>query len=803
MLADLRFAVRSLVQAPGFTILVILTLALGVGANTAFFSVLNGVLLRPLAYDEPERVMTLWESNPAMALEQDQVSGGTYRDWREGSRTFEEMAAYRYTGYVLSDVDDPARVSSVQVTPSLFPVLGVAPLIGSPFDAEETVQSDGHLTLLSHGLWTRRYAGDPQIVGSSILLDGEPYLVVGVMPLDFEFPPDDDAVELWTPLIINPSTAQVRGMRVYNVVGRLAPDVGLAEARDELQALTAEIARQYPDTNRGWSVNITPAHEQLVGDARPLLAILVGAAGFVLLIACVNIASLQLARSTERQNEFAIRAALGAGRGRLIRRSALESLVLALVGGLVGLAVAYAGVGVLRSIIPPDFPRMRELGIDATVVAFTALSAIGAGVVFGLVPAVRAMRPTLSAVLQEDSRGASGDRRSRRLLDFMVATEVCLALVLFVGAGLMVRSFARLTSVDPGFRTENVLSVALSLPESTYDRPPRMQQFFTELIADISNIPGVRVVGATTALPMSAVGQDFDLPFQIEGEEELRQAERPRSQYRSVMPGYFRALGIPLLRGRLIDASDWAENVPVMVINDTMARLYFPGKDPLGKFLGVPMAGRIEIVGVVGDVRHGSLQSEVQPEMYVSYQQFSLRNMTLVVYTEADPEGVSTVVRERIRVLDPGLPVTRIATMEQLISESVAQPRFNMVLLVGLAASALLLAAVGIYGVVSYSVAQRTGEIGVRMALGADAGATRVLVIRQAMTVVALGVAAGLAAAVAVGRLMSGLLYGIGPNDPLTLLVSSVVLLGVAAAAAAVPAARATRVDPVVALRAG
>jgi predicted permease len=387
------------------------------------------------------------------------------------------------------------------------------------------------------------------------------------------------------------------------------------------------------------------------------------------------------------------------------------------------------------------------------------------------------------------------------LLDGMVAAEVCLALVLFVGAGLMVRSFARLSAVDPGFRTEDVLSVTLSLPSSTYDRP-RMQQFFSELIVDISNIPGVLAAGAVTSLPMSAVGQDFDLPFQIEGQEELRQAERPRSQYRSVMPGYFRALGIPLMRGRLIDASDWAENVPVMVINDTMARLYFAERDPLGQFLGVPMAGRIEIVGIVGDVRHSSLQSEVQPEMYVSYQQFSLPNMTLVVHTEADPGSISALVRDRVRAIDPDLPITQIATMEELISVSLAQPRFNMVLLVGLAASALILAAIGIYGVVSYSVAQRTGEIGVRMALGADAGATRALVIRQAMTVVALGVAAGLAMTFVVSRLIAGLLYGVSQNDPLTLFASAVVLLAVAAAAAAIPAARATRVDPVVALRA-
>ncbi len=801
MLADLRFAIRSLVHAPAFTALVILTLALGIGANTAFFSVLNGVLLRPLAYEDPERVMTLWESNPSMGLDQDQVSGGTYQDWRDGSRTFGDMAAYRYDGHVLSDIDEPARVSSVAVTASLFSVLGVPPFVGASFSADEAAQSDGYLALLSHGLWTRRYGADPQLVGSAIQLDGEPYVVVGVMPPDFEFPPDDDSVELWTPLIINPRVAQVRAMRTYNVVGRLAPDAGLAEARDELEALTSEIARQYPDSNRGWTVNITPAHEQLVGDARPLLAVLVGAAAFVLLIACVNIANLQLARSTERQSEFAVRAALGAGRGLLIRRSAVESLVLAVAGGLVGLVVGYWGVSFLRSVMPPGLPRTSEIGIDVTVVAFTAVSAIGAGIVFGLVPALRAMRTTLSAVLQEDSRGASGDRRSRRLLDFMVAAEVCLALVLFVGAGLMVRSFTRLSAVDPGFRTENVLSVSLSLPDSAYTRP-QMQQFFSELIADIGNIPGVQAAGAVTSLPMSAVGQDFDLPFQIEGRDEVTQAERPRSQYRSVMPGYFRALGIPLQRGRLIDASDWAENVPVMVINDTMARLYFSERDPIGQFLGVPMAGRIEIIGIVGDVRHGSLQSAVQPEMFVSYRQFSLSDMTVVVHAEADPASISALVRDRVRAIDPDLPVTRIATMEQLISESLAQPRFNMVLLVGLAASALILAAVGIYGVVSYSVAQRTGEIGVRMALGADAGATKALIIRQAMTVVALGVAAGLAATFAVTRLMSGLLYGVGPNDPLTLLVSATVLLGIAAAAAAIPAARATRVDPVVALRA-
>ncbi|MGD8818037.1 MAG: ABC transporter permease, partial [Acidobacteriota bacterium] len=484
----------------------------------------------------------------------------------------------------------------------------------------------------------------------------------------------------------------------------------------------------------------------------------------------------------------------------LIRRSAMESLVLALAGGMCGLVAAYWGVAFLRSIIPADVPRAREIGIDPLVIGFTALTAIGAGVVFGVVPALRAMRTRLSAVLQEESRGASGDLRSRRLLDGLVAAEVCLALVLFVGAGLMVRSFLRITAVDPGFRTDDVLSVSFSLPRSVYDNH-RMMNFFNELLPDLAAVPGVRAVGATSALPMSAVGNDFDLPFQIEGQDEVPQAERPRSQYRSVTPGYFQALGIPLLRGRLIEQSDWAENVPVMVINETMARLWFPGEDPLGKFLGVPMAGRIEIVGIVGDVRHASLQSEVQPEMYVSYQQFAISDMTVAVYSDAGPASLAGIVRDRIRRLDPALPLTQTATMDELISESLAQPRFNMILLVGLASSALLLAAVGIYGVVSYSVVQRSGEIGVRMALGADASATRTLVIREAMTVAAIGVAVGLAATFAVARFIAGLLYGVGANDPLTLVVGATALIGIAAFAAALPAARATRIDPAAALR--
>ncbi len=801
MLQDIRFAFRSLARTPGFTAVIILTLALGMGVNTAIFSVLNGVLFRPLDYDEPDRVMTLWESSPQLGIDQEQVAGDTYRDWRDQARSFESMAAYRYGGHILSDVDEPERISTVAVSPSLFRVLGVVPALGRTFTAFDDETEDEYLAILSHGLWARRFGSDTGIIDSVIRLDDNPYTVVGVMPQGFEFPPDDSDVAVWTPLIVNPRSASVRAMRVYNVVGRLTEQATPEQARAELDAIAAEIARQYPDSNKGWGANITSAHEQLVGDTKPLLAVLGGAAGLVLLIGCVNITNLMLARSSAQEREFAIRATLGAGRHRLIRRSLVESLTLAGIGGTVGLIFAFWGVGFLRGVIPDNVPRLGEIQIDLTVLAFTAAASLIAGLLFGLVPAVRAMRPSLSEVLQEGGRGAFGGRRSRRLLDVMVAVEVALALLLLVGAGLLIRSFSSLLDVDPGFRTTGVVTVALSLPESTYPDRPSMVRFFNELVDHTAELPGVEAAGAVTALPMSSVGMDFDLPFQIPGLESASPSERPRADYRSVIPGYFSALGIPLVRGRLIDDFDREENRPVMVINETMAELYFADVDPIGRILGVPMAGQIEIIGVVGDVRHSGLGSETRPEMFVSYEQFPLRDMHVVAYSRNDPDRVIAAVREQIATLDPGLPITSVATMEELISGSLAQPRFNMVLLIGMAACALALAGVGIYGVTSYSVGQRTNEIGIRMALGADAGHTMKLVVSQALLFVLAGVALGAVGSFGVNRLITGLLFGVTANDPTTLITVVLLLLAVASGAAFVPARRATRVDPIVTLR--
>lgn len=801
MLKDIRFALRSLSRSPGFSAVIIATLALGIGVNTAIFSLVNGMLLRPLPFHDPERLVTLWETAPQLGIEQDEVGGGTFADWRERTESYEALAAYSYGSVVLTGVDEPRQIGRVQVSPSLFGVLGVQPVLGRSFRATEELEGDDRVVIVSNDLWTTRFGASRDLIGSAITLNDEPYVVVGVMPPGFEFPPDDNAVDLWTPLTISPAMLQFRSMRFYGVVGRLAEGVSIEQARAELEAVAAGIAEENPESNRGWSATVRSALDQVVGDRSTLLAVLSGAAGFVLLIGCVNIANLLMARSSSQAKEFALRATLGASRTSLIRRSFAESFVLAVIGGGAGLVLAFWGVDLLRSVLPADLPRIREVRIDGTVFAFTAVVSLGAGVLFGLLPAIRSMRPRLSEVLQEGGAGTLGGRQARRLLNSMVAAEVALALMLVVGAGVMVRSFTALLAVDPGFRTEGVLSVALALPESKYGDRDSQRLFYNELVDRLAAIPGVQAAGAVTALPMSPAGTDFDAPIELESGEARLMAEQPRVKYRTVIPGYFEAMGIPLVRGRLIDRFDREEGNPVMVINEAMERLLFPGKDPIGQAMGVPMAGRIEVIGVVGDVRHYGLDEEAGPEMFVSYQNFPLRDMHLVIWSDLDPAKLVAAARAEIKLMDPALPISRVATIEELLSTSLAQPRFNMALLIGFAVCALVLAAVGIYGVISYSVVQRSGEIGMRMALGADAGDTFRLVVGQALGYVVAGGVLGLAGALAVSRLISGLLFGVSLLDPVTLIAGFFILMMVAAAAASIPARRATRVDPVSALR--
>jgi predicted permease len=593
-------------------------------------------------------------------------------------------------------------------------------------------------------------------------------------------------------------------MRVYNVVGRLESGVDPTMARGELAALAAEIAAEYPASNTGWTAAVTPALDQVLGDTQALLLLLSGAAALVLLIGCANVASLLLARATRQQGEYAIRATLGARTGHLMRRSIAESVLLVTAGGGVGLVATVWGVSVLRAVLPAEVPRVENIAVDGTVLLFAVAVSVLAGLAFGLAPALQAIRPRLGELLQVSATGGVGGRFRRRTLGALVSTEVALALMLLVSSTALVRSLNRLLDVDPGFRTEGVVSVALELPETQYGGRERQQQFYNELVDRVAALAGVSDAGAVSALPMSALGTEFDLPFEIPGRDAPTPGERPRAEYRAVIPGYFATLGIPLMRGRLLDHFDRDEGRPVMVINESMERIFFSNGDAIGQRLGVPMAGAIEIVGVVGDVKHSGLGENSRPEMFVSYQNFPVSEMHVVARTDPETTG-STIraIREVIRSLDPELPVAGSATVADLVSSSVTGTRFNAMLLAIFSACALLLAAVGIYGVVSYSVEQRTREIGMRMALGAGAGDTMRLVLRQALGFVAVGSVVGVTGAVLASRWIRGLLFEVSAFSPLPVAGVLVFLFGVAVIAAGVPTRRAMHIDPVAALRDG
>lgn len=700
----------------------------------------------------------------------------------------------------MGGVQEPIRISGARISPSIFEVLGVRPAIGRPFREEEAVPGNNFVVIVSHGFWTQRFGSDPDIVGTAIVLGDDVFTVVGVMPPRFEFPPDADGVQIWRPLAIDPRLVDVRAMRTFNVVGRLESDVSVDQGRSEMAAISGGIAEENPETNRGWGVDVTPALEQVVGDFRTLVIVLAGAAGMVLLIGCVNIANLVLARASVTQREFAIRATLGAGRGRLLRRSLAETTALVLLGGGLGVGLAFIGVMMLGRLLPPEVPRIDEIGMDFTVLAFAAVASVLAGFIFGLYPAIRAMTPRLTEVLQDTGRGGSAGRSARRLLNGMVSAQVALALLLLLNAGVMIRSFASLLSVEPGFRIEEVMVAGLSLPNNDFPDRDSQVSFWNQLVDRVAALSGVEHVGAVSALPMSPLGIDFDLPIRIEGREAQSSAEQPRAGYRSVVPGYFEAMNMPLIRGRLLDRFDREEGRPVMVLNESAERLLFPGEDPLGRVLGVPMAGSIEIVGVVGDVRHNGLDAPPRAELFVAYESFPVRDMHLVVHSDGDEALLAQAIRAEIAALAPALPVTRIATMEELVSDSLAQPRFNMALLLAFALCALVLASVGIYGVISYSVVRRTAEIGIRAALGSDAPRTFRLVVGQTLGYVVVGGIVGIVGALFTSRIVRGLLHEVSPLDPLTLVGVVVVLLVAAGGAAAVPARRATRIDPVQAL---
>jgi putative ABC transport system permease protein len=801
MVRDLRHALRSVKSRPGPAAIVVLTLAIAIGVNTAIFSVVHGVLIRPLAYDSPERLVTIWENNREQGQEEVQTSTTTYVDWRTRTKTLESVAVYQYVGYTLTGDGDPVRVPSVRVSPALFRVLGVDPLLGRTLIQEDEVPGNERLVVLSHGAWSRHFGQDPGIVGRTVEFDGDGYTVVGVMPSGFEFPAGDPSVEAWSPLTLDVQTLASRPHRMLNAIGRLRPDVTLEQAQADMSTVARQIAAEDPKNSEGWGVSLVPTRDQLVGDIRSTLWVLFGAVTLVLITGCVNVSNLLLVRSTEAARGYAIRATLGAGSAALLKRSLTESLVLAGLGGLTGVGVAYGAVAFLRNVIPDSIPRAQDIGLDVTALSFALGVALLAGLAVGLLPALRAMRPNLGTVIQESGRGAGFGRRARLVINGLVAVQVALAIVLLIGAGLMVRSFDRLTKVDPGFRTEGVVTVAVALPRSRYTDSEAQRLFFNQLVERVRGLAGVEEVGAVSALPMSTVGVEFEMPFSILGLDAESPTERPRADYRGVVTGYFPAMAIPLVRGRLFNELDGADGRGVALVNERLADRYFRDRDPIGQMLDVPMAGSLTIVGVVGDVHHEGLSSDTQPEMFVPITQLALSEMHVVVYTTLDESVMSDRIRQEVLALDPDLPPTEVGTVAERLTRSVAEPRFNMALLIGLALSALVLSCIGVYGVVSYAVVQRTGEIGLRMALGAGSGETARLVVAGAVRVVIVGVILGLAGSAALSRLMVSLLYGITPTDSATYLTvaGGIVLLG--ALAAALPALRAARIDPIVALR--
>jgi predicted permease len=788
---DLRYAVRGLRASPGFTAVALLTLAMGIGASTTIFSVANAVLLRPFPYHEPERIVRLYATNPA--TETFSVSEPDYLDWRQRVRGMSQLAAFTGRSVSLLGDGDPEQLDGLMATPSLFPLLGVRPLLGRVFgDEEARPGAPARVVVLSNALWQTRFGGDPRVVGRTVNLSGTSYEIVGVLPADLVFPGNP---AVWEPLA--PSLSAQRGDRRLGVIGRLAPNVTLARALDEMRSVARELAGQYPETNGEWGANVTSLEEWIIGRAlRTRVQVLLGAVGLLLLMGCVNVANLLLARATARQREMSVRAALGAGRGRIVRQLLTESVVLSAVGAAIGVALTAVAVPVLRDVGATAIPRLDELSVDWRVVSFGIAASLLTGILFGIAPALQASRGDLNDLLRSGGRVAAAGR----LRSVLIVTSVAMALMLLVGAGLVGRSFERLMRVDYGFRAEGVLTASLTLPNGRYPERAQRAAFYSEAARRLAATPGVRAVGFTNIAPFS--GGSTAIPFSVVGRQRATADEFLSANWRSVTPGYFAAIGVPLRKGRLIADTDGEQAPRVVVITETMARRIWPGVDPLGQQVAV--GGSPDgwtVVGVVGDIRDQLLQQEPQPMMYLSFQQVPWSSMWLLVRAAGDPMAVAPIVRREIRAVDPLLPVANVQPLERLVSQIAAQPRFTALIFGLFASAALVLAVVGVYGLVAYGVTQRTREIGVRLALGATPSRIVRGVVRHGVGLAGFGVAIGLWAAYALSRFMQGILYDVAATDAVTYLAVAALLVGCAVAASILPARWAARLDPVRALR--
>jgi putative ABC transport system permease protein len=805
MITDFRYALRMLVKSPGFTAVAVITLALGIGANSAIFSVVNTVLLRPLPFKSPEQLVTIWGTSAHDSNSKQTDSFPDFFDYREQSRSFTAMAAYAGAGTVLTGASEAQELHGVAVSGDIFGALGITPMLGRGIAAEETKLGAAPVIVFSHGLWKRAFGSDPKIIGQQVNLAGKKYTVVGIMPPGWKFPIQAEQSEFIMPLEpLVASDVPRRGSHFLRLIGRLKPGVSVKQGEAEMKPIAARLEKQYPDTNTDHSVALVPLLEDVVGDVRPALLILLGAVALVLLIACANVANLLLARAAARSREIGIRAALGASRGRIVRQLLAESFLLALLGGTAGLFLAWWGVDVLRAIGPRGVPRITDIQVNVGVCAFTLGLAIVSTLAFGLVPALQVSRANVNESLQQGSKGSTGGLHGTRVRAFLVVSQVSLSLLLLASAGLLIKSFFNLRATNPGFDPSRLLVLDQVVPRVKYPEPDQQRRFYEQLLPKLAALPGVEAVGAANPLPFG--GNDSASSFAIAGQPPIAPGNHPDASHLVVTPGYFSAMKIPLRSGRDFDQRDTDKSTHVVMVNEAFTRRFLPNVNPIGQHVlldrdnGEPDA--LEVVGVVADTKQNDLGAEPIPEMYQPLAQAPARRFWIVFRTAtASLGGMDAVVRRAVQEADPDVFVANLQPMNSLLAKQLAQPRFNMLLLSVFATVAMVLAAIGIYGVIAYSVTQRTREIGIRMALGAQRGDMLGMVLRQSLTVVLLGIGIGIVASLGATRLLASLLYGVGANDFSTYALVVLMLAAAALLASYIPARRAMKVDPMIALR--
>jgi putative ABC transport system permease protein len=813
---DARYGLRTFVKSPGFAVVAILTFALGIGANAAIFSVVNAVLLRPLPFENPDQLMALWHAPPQETfpgIHKFALSPANFLDWRTQSRMFEGMSAYGFGRYTITGTGRPETIRMVAATRGFFSILRAQPLLGRTFADDEDSPGREHVVVLGYGLWRSRYAGDPAIVGENIELNGQSFAVIGVMPPDFEFPPSGDPAfrsQMWKPLAWSDRERAVRDDHNFGVIARLKDGVTLKQGQAELDAISSRLAQQYPKDDKGWGTLVVPMREELVGDARPALLILLGSVAFVLLIACANVANLLLARSLSRRKEIAVRAALGAGRRRLLQQALAETLLLALAGGALGLLFAHYGVILIVKFLAERLPRADEIGLDVWVLAFTLAVSLLTGVLAGILPALRQAKTDLNLALKEGPGRAASDSAGNRTRSVLVVAEVALSLMLLIAAGLLMRSLAMLRNVNPGFDPNGVVTMQVTIPATKFATPVQQIQFFDQVLERVRTLQGVQSAGVVDDLPLNEEGSMQ--PISIEGRPVVPMADMPEVSVRAISSGYMRAMRIRLVRGRDINDSDAEARSGGILISESLARQFWPGEDAIGKRLTLYFFPHLtrEVVGIVSDVKLVALSdNRPAPALYIpiaqlappeggEWQSFSL---SLVVRADGNPVNTVPAISSAIHELDAEVPLLGIQTMNDAVTLSVTPQRFTMLLLAAFAGLALLLAAVGIYSVMSYSVSRRTHEIGIRISLGAKTADVLLLVVRQGLILAAAGSAIGTIGALILSRLLATLLYGVRPSDALTYISVACLLMIVALAACCIPARRALRVDPMVALR--